>query len=751
MLMPLPMNKSYLFLSFLFLLSLQGQAQNSKDSLPAEKKGIKIGLVLSGGGAKGLAHIGVLKVLEKYKIKPDYIAGTSMGAIVGSLYAAGYSADQIDSIFRRMDFDKIMFDTQERKYKSFFKKKTGSKFILSLPFSFQEMSVQIPKGLSGSQNMFNEMSHYLYPAHPIENFNQLKTPFLCISTDITSGEQVLFNKGFLPEAVTSSALLPTIYAPLELENKLLLDGGIVNNYPVQEVRDLGANVVIGSDVQGKILKKDEIKDITNIMDQIVSFQMYKEMPSKRLLTDIYIHPDINGIGITDFENIDSIVARGVKEAEPIIASIASKYQKQNYIKPHLNVSLPDSLSFSQIQIEGHNHYRRNYILNKIGIETNKKISYKDFMEGIKNLYGTENFDFVHYRFNKKEEKDILQLKLKEKEHNAYVNIGFHYNPLYKINVIGNLEKKYLFAKNDFFSMDIIGGEYTRFNVDYFIDNGFGWNIGWHSGYHRVNTTVDSQLFFDNSISINQLDLNIEQWTNQLSFQGTLKHSIYFTAGIKHQYKNYYTLVFSGSNQNLPYTFNKNHYFGSFINFDVDSRDDFDFPRKGIKLEMSWNYYPFSSNFYEDFHPYSIYRFKLDWTKKLLPGFYIHPKFHSGLLYTKQASFDNYFYLGGNINYVNFENFEDFPSLNPLSLNATKFTRGSLLLDYVFYKKHHLITGAHYLIYDRSNSLWGEDRKIIKGFSLEYGYESFLGPLRILYSRSPKTKSHVFSFVFGYVF
>jgi NTE family protein len=743
--------KNFLFILFLlFYFPAISQSQEIKDTI--NKKKPKIGLVLSGGGAKGMAHIGVLKVLEKYHIKPDYISGTSMGAIVGSLYAAGYSAEQIDSIFRKIDFDKTLFNSQERKYKSFFKKKTGPKFILSLPFSFQEMSVQIPKGLSGSQNMFNVMAHYLYPVHAIGDFNNLQIPFLCISTDITNGEQVVFNKGFLPEAVTASALLPTVYKPLDLNNTLLLDGGIVNNYPVQENKDMGAELIIGSDVQGKILKKDQIKDITNIMDQIVSFQMYKEMPKKRLMTDVYIHPDINGLGITDFENIDTIIHRGVTEAEKKISKIAHLYSDSNYVRKKLVVKFPDSIAFDEIQISGHKNYRRNYLLNKIGVETKRKISYKDFLEGINNLYGTENFEFVHYQFDKKNKKNILKLKVKEKEHNGFVNIGFHYNPLYKINVIGNMEKKYLFLKNDFFSFDIIGGEYTRYNLDYIIDNGFGWNIGWHTGYHRLNTNVDSHLFFDQNISINQLDLNIQQWSNQLSFQGTLKHSIYFTLGLNHQYKNYYTLVFSGANQDLPYSFNKNHYYGPFVRFDIDSRDDFDFPKKGIRLMLRWNYFPFSSNFYNDFHPFSFYKAEFDFTKKLFSSnIYLHTKLHAGLLYTKKATFDNYFYIGGNINYVNFENFEDFPVLEPLAINATKFSRASAVFDYNFLKKHHIETGGHYLIYDTSDNLWGENKKDIYGYSIAYAYESFLGPLRIIYSRSPKNKKHVLSINFGYVF
>ncbi len=745
------MKKPLFFLLFFLVFPFVSFSQKSTDTLINQKKRTKIGLVLSGGGAKGMAHIGVLKALEKYHIKPDYISGTSMGAIIGSLYASGYSANQIDSIFHLLDFDKIMFDTQERKYLSYFKKKSGTKYILSLPFSFEEMSVQIPKGLSGSQNLFKSMAHYLLPFHSVEDFEKLQTPFLCISTDITTGKQILFNKGFLPEAVTASALLPTVYTPLEIDNKLLLDGGIVNNYPVKELKDLGADIIIGSDVQGKILKKEEIKDITKIMDQIISFQMYKEMPKKRLLTDIYLQPNINGIGITDFQNIDSIIKRGYDEAVIKLAPYANELGDSTYHRKDLALKMPDSLIFNEIQINGHKNYRRNYILNKIGIKTGEKISYLDFNEGINNLYGTENFEFVHYRFDKKGTKNILKLKLKEKDHNGYINIGFHYNPLYKINVIGNLEKKYLFAKNDFFSIDIIGGEFTRFNLDYFIDNGYGWNIGFHSGYHRLKTNLNSSLFFDNNISINQLDLNIEQWTNQLSFQGTMKHSIYLTLGFVQQYKNYYTLVFSGLNQDLPYIFNKNHYYGSFVQFDIDTRDDYDFPKKGIKLLLSWNYFPLSSNYYNDFHPFSVYKVKFNFSQPLFDNFYIHSKLHSGLIYSKQATYDNYFYIGGNINYVNFDNFEDFPILEPLAINATKFSRGSMVFDYLFYKKHHINIGGHMLLYDRSDSFFGENKQYLYGYSIGYSYESFLGPVKIVYARSPKEKTHIFSFVFGYVF
>ena len=721
-------------------------------NIPAKKNSHpKIGLVLSGGGAKGLAHIGVLKVLEEYHIKPDFIAGTSMGAIIGSMYAAGYSAHQIDSIFHSLDYDAIMFDTKERKYSSFFEKKNGPKYILKLPFSLKKMSVQMPKGLSNAQNLYSTLAENLISTNDIKNFNKLKIPFFCISTDIENGKQILFNKGWLPLAVTASALLPTVYKPIEYDNKLLLDGGIVNNYPVKELRDMGADIIIGSDVQGKILNKEQIENIQNIMDQIISFQMYKEMPLKKVQTDIYIHPNIKNLSVTDFTKIDTIIQRGYTEARKILDK-KQKLIPQNRATEiqSLHYKKPDSIIFNKIIINGLHNYRRNYILGKLGFIPNKKISYKDYIEGLNNLIGTDNFDQVFYHIKHLKSRPELFINIKEKENKAYVNLGFHYNRLYKINVIGNFERKHLLTKNDLFSIDIIGGEKTRFNINYLIDNGFGWNISWHTGYHRFSTQVQSELFFENP-SINQLDLNVEQLQNKLSFDGGLNHAINLSIGIQHLYKNYYTNVFSGESNDLPYIIGKNHYLGSFVNLNIDNRDNFDFPTKGIYLFLSWEYFPISSNYYRNFYPFSLYKIQLEFIQNFSKRIFFQPIIHAGYSYAKKTSFENDFYLGGEINYINFENMDNFSVLDPVSIRATKYLMTNLNIKYQFIKNHYLKYGLDYLFYDRSHDFPGANIASVLGHQIAYEYNSFLGPLRVSFSRIPQLKKNVFSFSFGYNF
>jgi len=713
----------------------------------------KIGLVLSGGGAKGLAHIGVLKTLEKYHIKPDYIGGTSMGAIVGSLYASGYSAKQIDSLFRVMNFDDIMYNKYDRKYQYFFNKEGGKKYILHLPFSINKMSAQLPRGLSDSQKMFSTLADNFLHTGNINHFDKLKIPFICIATDITTGKQVLFNKGYLPEVVTASGLLPSIYNPLEVQGKLLLDGGIVNNYPLKEVRDMGADIIIGSDVQGTLLDRSEITDLPAIMDQIVSFGMYKKMPLKKANTDIYVRTNIDGIGITDFNRIDTIINRGTMATERALAKYGDLTNLKSDLKiKDLHIKKPDSLLFDQIIVEGQKNYKREYILGKIDVKTNRKISYKGFLEGIDNLYGTDNFEKVHYRFKNEGGKTKLYLNIKEKQHKASLNIGFHYNDLYKINIIGNFENRRILTGNDLLSIDIIGGNDFRYNIDYIIDNGFKMTFGMHSSLHQIgHPVVSKKVFYNNHFDVNQLDFNFLQLKNKIYFQGNLNHFLYVRAGIQHQFKRLYTYVFSGIEKNEAYYFGNNHYFGSFASVNFDSRDDFDFPSKGIYIKLKWNYNPFSSDFYGDFEPFSLYTFDFRYTQELFSKFYIHTQIGAGLHYADTHSAENIFYLGGQNNYLNFDNIVGFKPASVLSVSATKYLQPSVLLDYKFHKNHHLLASGHILYYDTGDQLTNINSSELYGFSVGYGFNSFLGPVKWEFGRIPQWQKNTFSFTFSYDF
>ena len=206
-----------------------------------KQEDLKVGLVLSGGGAKGLAHIGALKVIEETGIRVDYIGGTSMGAIIGALYASGYSANQLDSIFNMVDFNTLIQDDIPRSAKTFYEKDESEKYAITLPFD--HFKVGFPSGLSKGQNVYNLLSQLTLHVSDIKDFNKLPIPFFCVATNVETGKEVILDKGYLPRAITASGALPSLFSPVIINDTIYVDGGVTNNYPVDEVRSKGADIV----------------------------------------------------------------------------------------------------------------------------------------------------------------------------------------------------------------------------------------------------------------------------------------------------------------------------------------------------------------------------------------------------------------------------------------------------------------------------------------------------------------------------
>ncbi len=223
-----------LILFLLFLTSLQGWSQEDDP---------KVGLVLSGGGAKGLAHIGVLKVMEEAGVRVDYIGGTSMGAIIGALYSSGYTAHQLDSIFNETNFNILIQDELPRSAKTFYEKRDSEKYAITLPFD--DFNVSFPSALSRGQNVYNLMSKLTLHLKDRQDFSKLPIPFFAVATDVETGEEVILDSGYLPQAISASAAIPSLFSPVMIDSRLLTDGGVVNNYPVAELKRRGQKLLLG--------------------------------------------------------------------------------------------------------------------------------------------------------------------------------------------------------------------------------------------------------------------------------------------------------------------------------------------------------------------------------------------------------------------------------------------------------------------------------------------------------------------------
>lgn len=215
--------------------------------LQAQQPRKKVGLVLGGGGAKGAAEVGVLKVLEEADIPVDYIAGTSIGAIVGGLYAIGYDAADIDSLYRNQNWLFLLSDQVKRESETFLSKEEREKYIVHIPLS-KERKVSLPTGYVKGQNIFNLFSKLTVGYHQVDDFSNLPIPYRCVAVDLVEGKEMVFSSGSLPLAMRASMSIPGVFAPVEWKGKMLVDGGALNNLPVDVAKEMGADVIICVDL-----------------------------------------------------------------------------------------------------------------------------------------------------------------------------------------------------------------------------------------------------------------------------------------------------------------------------------------------------------------------------------------------------------------------------------------------------------------------------------------------------------------------
>jgi NTE family protein len=328
-----------------------------KFELNARSKDIRpmsIGLVLSGGGAKGLAHIGVLKVLEREGIPIDYIGGTSMGGLVGGLYAVGYTPDQLDIISHDLPWAKLLSDEKERRDLSLQEKHDFDRYLLSLPMT--GFIPGLPKGLKEGQLVINVLNKLTWSANDITDFTQLPTPFFCVATDIETGDTVLIESGDLPKSLRATMSIPSIFNPIEINGKTVIDGGIVNNFPTDIMLAKGLDYVIGVDVGAPLYKEEEITSVLNILDQISSFHQQERYHTNVKLTDLYIKPDITGLSAMSFGDVTDVITRGevaaMQHIDEIRALAAEIKKQRTTTKRIVNLRTTDTIFIKDMKVEG---------------------------------------------------------------------------------------------------------------------------------------------------------------------------------------------------------------------------------------------------------------------------------------------------------------------------------------------------------------------------------------------------------------
>ena len=411
-----------LLIIFLFIISGTAFPQNKEK---------KVGLVLSGGGALGVAHIGVLKIIEKYNIPVDYITGTSMGAIIGALYASGYTAAEIETIVKSVDWLTLLSDKKERKTIDINDRELFEKNILSI--HFEKGKLKVPEGAVYGQNVYNLLSQLTWHVREIDDFSKLPIPFKCIATDIQSGDAVVLERGNLADAVRASMSIPSVFSPVEIDGRLLVDGGVIRNIPVSDIKRMGADIAIVSDVGTPMYSKEELKSLFTVFDQLMKLTFSTSNEYELSLADRIITYNLKGYSIASFLESNEIMQLGDEAALE-----HEEYFKKLYaeLKRERRTSKPDEIIFTaeEIKIRGNNRTDEKYILKNLGIKKNEIVTKEKLKNAVSSLYGTGDFNLIRYRAK----NNTLHLLLNEAPPGLN-SFGLNYNNYDGASVLLNIK------------------------------------------------------------------------------------------------------------------------------------------------------------------------------------------------------------------------------------------------------------------------------------------------------------------------
>ncbi|MGG7036853.1 MAG: patatin-like phospholipase family protein [Flavobacterium sp.] len=725
------LSKTFVFLLIACcLLPFASQAQDTiKKSRP------KIGLVLSGGGAKGFAHIGALKVLEQAGVKVDYIGGTSMGAVVGGLYASGYSATQIDSIFYNTNFDELLQDYIPRASKSFFEKSNGEKYAVSLPF--EKFKVGVPIALSKGMYNYNLLSKLTHKVRHVNDFSQLPIPFLCVATNIENGEGVVLKNGYLAQAMLASSAFPSLFSPVEIDGKLLIDGGVVDNYPVEEVRQMGADIIIGVDVQDDLKNKEGLKDATKIMVQITNLEMLKKMKEKVKITDIYIKPDVKDFSVISFDEGREIIKIG-EEASFAVYERLKKLADTTLVYPLSGLKVKqDSLQIKRVTINKLAHYTRAYVVGKLQFKNDSKISYEDLKNGINNINVTQNFSSISYEFDEFEGGDEFKLDLTENPVKTFVKFGLHYDDLYKSALLVNITQKKTLFKNDITSLDVGLGDNIRYNLDYYLDNGFYWSFGLKSRYNAFNKNIS--IDFNKGVllseqGLNSINVDYSDFNNQAYLQTVFLKKFLMGAGLEFKMLQ----IKSDNLEDENPTLENSNYTSVFGYARYDTYNNKYFPKKGFLLSGDIQSYLLSSDYTNQFNRFSIVKGEIGFAKTFFGKVAFLFQSEMGFAFGEDSVHFFDFVLGG-YGYQPINNFRHFYGYDFLSIQGDSYVKSCFSLDYQFYRKNHVNFSANYANAEDDLFVTGDwlTKPTYNGYAIGYGLETIIGPIEVKYSWSPE--------------
>ena len=696
----------------------------------AVPKNPKIGLSLSGGGAKGFAHIGVLKVLDSLGVKVDYISGTSMGAIVGGLYASGYTGKEIEKVVMETDFYTIIANEKNRKETTFFDKSVD-KYILNIPVKDGKFNV-LPKAISTGQKNIYLLKELFKNVSAINDFSKLPIPFMCIATNLESGKIEIFEQGDLVSSIMASSAFPSLMDPVKINDSLYIDGAMTINYPSKPLKDKGIDIVIGVDLSQGLANRDNLQSAIDILNQVIDFGIQKETKNQYQYTDVNIHPDLTGITATSYDAKRAILDSGYVEAKKYVETLSLlPKRKDELLRVPLNSIYSNVYKIDSLILENSNIFGENYVQGKMNLRVPSLQTYGGINQMIDRLYSTNNYRLINYDIVQKNDQNYLKLNVTEDDTRFFLKFGLHYDEVFKTGLLLNATAKRLLFRNSTVSLDVVVGDKPRYYLNYFIDNGYIPGFGvYASGMSLDLRDIGSNVYenwnwFRNEAFIQSV------WRDKYAIGGGISHDYYEG---KFTWESSYSDTHNFIN---PYVFIK-----------TDTQDNTSFPTKGLFLYAEGKVLDLLNKEQEgrtfQLKISSQINFPLNSWLTYRVGLF------GGVTVGDEIS-SFYQYRIGGLFEQNVGNFVKFQGYEFGQLHSKNLLTASSTFQFNFSKNYY--ADAHLSLGNLFNDIKVDDILHISESSagITAGYKSPFGQIKLNYSRSLNRNNNILSVILGHWF
>ena len=739
----------FCLLSFVFCQSVKAQSLDSISQIPRFSDSLsrpRVGVVLSGGGAKGFAHIGVLKVIEEAGLPIDYIGGTSMGSIIGGLYAMGYDLDTMIELIKEQDWDAVMSDAIPQKYISVDEKRMDRHYLATFPF--RNKKIQMKSAIHEGEMINLLLARLTSPAYKIEDYNDLSIPFLCVASDIETAEAYEMTKGNLQRSIRASMSIPFYFAPVELDNRLLVDGGLRNNFPVQNVKDKGVDIIIGVDVQRDFHKKDELNSLAKILDQMIAMTDIDANIKAKENVDVYIRPKLSKYGMMDFKSFDTIIKIGeiaAREMLPQLKHLADSIRSiQDYVVEERTPVVPlDSIYVVSLKIDGVRDENATFIRKSFSKDYPAMMAIKDIEKSLMSIYATGYFKDIWYELIPAPKGAALKLHCQEKEEET-VSVGAHYDTDYGIGILANITLKNVlsFPKRSTLSMDVNIAEDPYFKLRFHSNVSQKFKYGADVSVISLFMNQYNDRVINNSYSVqdNRLDLFLEVMPTlgQQIRVGAVGNYVHLRDNLVH-------VVRSDS-----YDFISHAYF----NYHLNNEDSPTFASRGWKLNVNAKYIMPVVKLDDGTRMGNSIVVRADLNGAIAIG-----KRHSLKLgLTAGSSVGNndlplsyQFFVGGQSHMNYFDNIISFEGLRFTQLYGDHIAFGKVSWQYNFYKNFYAIANCNGGYMSDNYEKWFIDDSFVFGCGLTLGMKTMAGPIEVSLMASNRCSNLVGFFNIGYWF